>query len=237
MIEAIDEAFYIGLPLDDNDKLQELSQRFHEQSNGIFDGLVMVMDGMAVRTRAPFENEVSKRKDYRFRKGGFAIIALAGCDADARFISATANHSGSTNDIIAWNNSNLCKAVEYDRRLPAKYFFIGVEAFTNSSQFLSPWPGRGLDQYKDSFNYWLSHSRQIVERAFRMLTQCWGIFWRIFTFSFHRWSLVTMVCMKLHNLCIDRNVSVPLQHFVEDHRPGDEWLVLDNTQDNDILIN
>jgi hypothetical protein len=129
MIEAIDEAFYIGLPLDDNDKLQELSQRFHEQSNGIFDGLVMVMDGMAVRTRAPFENEVSKRKDYRFRKGGFAIIALAGCDADARFISATANHSGSTNDIIAWNNSNLCKAVEHDRRLPAKYFFYRRRSF------------------------------------------------------------------------------------------------------------
>jgi hypothetical protein len=155
-IEAIDEAFYIGLPLDDNDKLQELSRGFHEQSNGIFDGLVMVLDRMAVRTRAPFEKEVSKRKDYRFRKGGFAIIALAGCDADARFISATANHSGSTNDIIAWNNSNLCKAVEHDRRLPAKYFFIGDEAFTNSSQLLSPWPGRGLDRYKDSFNYWLS---------------------------------------------------------------------------------
>jgi hypothetical protein len=32
---------------------------------------------------------------------------LAGCDADTRFILATANHSGSTNDIIAWNNSKL----------------------------------------------------------------------------------------------------------------------------------
>jgi hypothetical protein len=67
----------------------------------------MVMDGLAVWTCAPFENEVPKRKECRFRKGGFAIIALAGCDADTRFILATANHSGSTNDIIAWNNSKL----------------------------------------------------------------------------------------------------------------------------------
>ncbi len=119
---------------------------FFDQSNGIFDGLVMVMDGLAVRTHAPFENEVKKRKDYRLRKGGFAIIVLAGCDADARFISVTANHSGSTNNIIAWNNSKLCKAVELDRRLPAKYFFMGDEAFMNTSQFLSPWPGRGLDR-------------------------------------------------------------------------------------------
>jgi hypothetical protein len=49
-------------------------------------------------------------------------------------------------------------------------------------------------------------------------------------------ALVTMVCMKLHNLCIDRNMSVPLQHFVEDQRPGDEWLVLDNTEDNAIFF-
>ncbi len=60
----------------------------------------MMMDGLAVQTCSPFENEVLKRKDYRLRKGGFAIIALAGYDADARFILAAANHSGSTNDIL-----------------------------------------------------------------------------------------------------------------------------------------
>ena len=69
-----------------------------------------------------------------------------------------------------------------------------------------------------------------------MLTQRWGIFWRIFTFSFHHWSLVVMACMKLHNLCIDRNVAVPLQRFVEDHRDGDEWMVLDNAQDDDVFL-
>jgi hypothetical protein len=106
--------FHIGLPIDDIEKLEKLSQGFHAQSNGLFDGLIMVMDGLAVRTCAPFKDEVPKRKDYRFRKGGFAIIALAGCDTDARFISVTRNHSGSTNDIIAWNNSYLCKAVEHD---------------------------------------------------------------------------------------------------------------------------
>jgi hypothetical protein len=86
----------------------------YEQSNDLFDGLVMVMDGFAV----------PMRKNYRFRKGGFAIIALVGCDAEARLISAIANHSGSTNDIIAWNYSKLCKAVEYDRHLPAKNFLF-----------------------------------------------------------------------------------------------------------------
>jgi len=39
--------------------------------------------------------------------------------------------------------------------------------------------------------------------------------------------------MKLHNLCIDRNVEVPLRRYHEDVRPGDEWEVNDNTRDDD----
>ena len=96
--------------------------------------------------------------------------------------------------------------------------------------------GRGLDRYKDSFNYWLSHSRQTIERAFGILTQRWGIFWRSFTFSFHRWSMVTMVCMKLHNICIDRNVEMPSRRFEADIREGDEWRVYDNSNEDDIFL-
>jgi hypothetical protein len=82
------------------------------------------------------------KKDYHFRKGGFAIIAIAGCDADCRFISVNCNHSGSTNDIIAWQNMDLYEAVEIEKKLPLTYFFIGDEAFANTNQFLGPWPGK-----------------------------------------------------------------------------------------------
>jgi len=193
----------------------------------------LAIDGFGVTVRCPFANDVERRKDYRFRKGGFAIIVLAGCDIDGRFISATARHSGSTNDIIAWHDSQLCYFLEVEKGLPSKYFFIGDEAFTNTNQFLSPWPGRGLDRYKDSFNYWLSHSRQCVERSFGMLTKRWGIYWRPFLFAFHRWSTVVMVTMKLHNLCLDRNLEIPAHRFAEDVQEGDQWVVYDNYRDDD----
>jgi len=96
--------------------------------------------------------------------------------------------------------------------------------------------GRGLDRYKDSFNYWLSHSRQAVERAFGMLTQRWGIFWRPFLFSFDRWSLVTLVTMKLHNFCLDRSDTIPLRRFYEDIREGDQWVVYGNARDDDSFL-
>jgi hypothetical protein len=45
--------------------------------------------------------------------------------------------------------------------------------------------------------------------------------------------LVVLVCLKLHNICLDELVDVPTQHFLEDVREGDEWNVLDNEQPND----
>jgi hypothetical protein len=226
-ITALDKVLKIGFPIGDNEALAELAAGFRDHSGGVMDGCVLAVDGMAVKTRCPFKSDVSHRKDYRCRKGGFAIILMAGCDVRGKFYFATSNHCGSTNDIIAWNDSKLCEALN-ENKLPPQYFIIGDEAFTNTQQFLSPWSGRGLPRYKDSFNYWLSHSRQCIERAFGMLTQRWGIFHRSFMFSFDRWSLVTQVCLKLHNLCIDRNVNMPSRKFHEDHVTGDMWSVFDN---------
>ena len=89
---------------------------------------------------------------------------LGDVDVNGCFLCASCDHSGSTNDIIMWNDFNLYVALEERQLLPDKYYFIGYEAFTCTQQFLSPWPGRGLDAFKDAFNYWLSHSRQAVVR-------------------------------------------------------------------------
>jgi hypothetical protein len=232
-VEALDKAFPMGFPFGDEASLEELAEGFRVQSSGILDGCVMAIDGFGVSTRAPYKTEVESPKDYRFRKAGFAIIVLGGVDVKGKFICASCDHSGSTNDIIAWQDSNLYYALEVQKLLPERFFFIGDEAFTCTQQMLSPWPGRGLEPSKDAFNYWLSHSRQAVERGWGMVTQRWGIFWRIFRFAMDRWSLVIMVCMKLHNICVDRLVEVPTQRFLEDVREGDEWIVQDNEQPND----
>jgi len=84
----------------------------------------MAMDGFGVLTRAPYETEVVWPKYYCYRKKDFAIVVLAGCDANARFISATCDHSGSTNDIIAWQDCNLYQMLEEEKLLSDKYFLL-----------------------------------------------------------------------------------------------------------------
>jgi hypothetical protein len=170
-IKAINKAFKMGFPANDEDRLEQLAAGFRQHSGGLLDGCVLALDGVGVPIHCPYKKDVERQKDYRFCKGGFAIIVLAGTDVDGRFICATARHSGRTNDIKAWEDSDLCHYLEIEKGLPEKYFFTGDDAFTNTNQFLSPWPGRGLDRYRDAFNYWLSHSWQCVEHGFGMLTQ------------------------------------------------------------------
>jgi hypothetical protein len=165
-MEALDAAYSIGFPFHNIGQLEQLSQGFYNHSGGILDGCVLAVDGLGVATRQPFKWEVKYPKDYRFYNGSFAIIVMAGCDILAQFIAVSCTHSGSTNDIIARQDTNIYQMLEIELQLPEKYFVIGDEAFSNTFQFLSPWCGRGLDPYKDSFNFWLSHSRQCVERSF-----------------------------------------------------------------------
>jgi hypothetical protein len=47
---------------------------------------------------------------------------------------------------------------------------------------------------------------------------------------------VVMAMMKLHYLCIDCNVPVPMTRFHDVIKPGDEWRVYDNLRDDDHLL-
>src|SRR3546814_10845213 len=41
---------------------------------------------------------------------------------------------------------------------------------------------------------------------FRSMTQRWGVFWRPLRCAFRRWSLLAMVCAKLHNELVEANI-------------------------------
>jgi hypothetical protein len=90
------------------------------------------------------------------------------------------NFSGSTNDSLAWPMTALAEAIT-SGLLPHQYFIIGDEAFSCTEQMLSPYSGRGLGKYKDSFNSWLSHSRQAIESAFGMQGMRWTAIWNATT--------------------------------------------------------
>jgi hypothetical protein len=121
-----------------------------------------------------------------------------------------------------------------DKLLPIRYYLIGDDAFVCHNQFLTPYSGRGLNCWKDSFSYYLSSMRQCIERAFGMLTKRWGIFWRPLSCQFIRWSLVVTAAAKLHNFCIESKFSEIPERFQGDVQVvGDVWETLDNNNNNE----
>lgn len=56
---------------------------------------------------------------------------------------------------------------------------------------------------KDTFNYYLSLNRQVIERAFGILVARWGILWRPLRFNQEKNSLLVRVLCRLHNICVE----------------------------------
>ena len=72
--------------------------------------------------------------------------------------------------------------------------------------------------------------RQYIERAFGLLTQRWGVFWRPLRIQFKYWSLVCTIAAKLHNFCIDERLPCVQERHEADQLPGDAWRVLENQE-------
>jgi hypothetical protein len=155
-IRAIDMAFDIGLPVNDDAKLKEMAEVFAKFSNGEVYGCVSAIDGWVFRTRRPFRTEVDDITAYRNRHDCWGLVVLAGCDANCMFNMFSCKSAGSTNDSITWQMSELRYLIEEGKLLPIDYFIIGDEAFQCSEQMLVSYGGRGLGTWKDSFNYHLS---------------------------------------------------------------------------------
>lgn len=193
----------------------------------------LAIDGWVCRTRQPFKWEVDYPSHYRNRHDCFGIVVLGGCDASLKFYMWSCISAGSTNDVLAWDFCCFKRLID-GGALPAPYYVIGDEAFVCTTQFLVQWSGNGLDPWRDSFNFHLSVMRQCIERAFGLLTQRWGVFWRPLRCAFDKWTLVCSVAAKLHNFCIDmgegKETDIP-SRMNEDWEDGDHPVVFMNGGD------
>ena len=133
----------------------------------------------------------------------YAYGMQAFVDSSCKFLGISMKMCASTHDSTAYLVSDLSDAIRAGR-LASWAHIVLDEAYTNTTQELSPYRGRNLDVWKDSFNYHLSLHRQCVERAFGILVQRWGVFWRPLRVAYRRIPLLIRVACKLHNFCIDK---------------------------------
>jgi hypothetical protein len=108
----------------------------------------------------------------------------------------------STNDITAYTVMQLSKDIKSGKLLK-QYNVVLDEAYPCMDQEMSPWKGQNLPTEKDAFNYYLSLNCQVIEWAFGLLIQRWGIFWWLLCLSMLNRGVAVCVTCRLHNICAD----------------------------------
>ena len=203
VIIALDEEICnIEFPINDERKLRSLEEGFASISNGAFRGTVAAGDGVVFRMQRPNKEEVNGDVASFYTRKGFYAYGMQGfVDSSCRFLSISMKMCSSAHDSTAYIVSDLSNAIKA-KKLPSWAHIVLDEAYLNTEQELSPYRGRRLDQWKDSFNYHLSLHRQVVERAFGILIQRWGVFWRPLRVSVSKIPLLIRVACKLHNFLI-----------------------------------
>jgi hypothetical protein len=210
----------IKLPMDDDAELQKISNGFYKASNYVIEHCVGAIDGVAIQIRRPLPWESKAPSKYFNRKGYYSLCMITVCDADLRIRFNSLQCAGSTHDSLAYTVCPLARSLKAGR-LPSKYFIVGDDAFTNTDQLITPYPGRGLSAAKDNCNYYQSRCRTPIERTFGVLFQRWGLFQRRLTLSPHKAVAVTRACVRLHNFCIDEK-DTPIDEGLSEWTPQGE---------------
>ena len=193
----------IKFPINDIEKLQNLSEEFDVFTSGNFPGTVAAGDGIVFKMQKPTNEEAEGSVSSFFtRKGYYAFGLQAFCDAKCRFLSICSKVCSSTHDATAYIVTTLKRLIN-EGHLPQQFHLVLDEAYPCLKQELSPWKGQNLPLEKDAFNMLLSKQRQCIERAFGILIKRWGIFWRELTTDLDLIPLIISVCCKLHNYIID----------------------------------
>ena len=215
-------------------------------------GTLYAGDGLAIEIAQPSVADLRERplSIFRNRKGFWALIAQGFCDANTKFGVFDVKWPGSTNDIIAYQMTEIYKKA-IDNQFPAWATFVLDEAYSScGGMHLTPFSLHQLKRAKKNdlplyykmlaFNNVLSSQRITIERAFGILVRRWGILWRPITYSLRRVAKIARTCAMLHNICVDRWLlnnprnfhknrrvwpDVPDQMHVDDPMPEDEAII------------
>jgi hypothetical protein len=143
------------------------------------------------------------------------------CDADCRILYWSMLYPGSTHDSFAWSTDPVWRKFMstdegevFGTLSSMGYHMVGDEAYTASHTLATPWPARTCKgehlESRMAYNYYHSSARITIERTFGQLTRRFLILKRPYNGSLVATDgapgikLVFGVCVKLHNLGVER---------------------------------
>jgi hypothetical protein len=166
----------------DVNALKNVSNGFADFSNGVFNGIIGALDGIAIRINCPTAADgVADPGNYWTRKQFYALNVQAICDSKKRFLWVSTGQQGATHDSLAFDGTKLNNHLLHDIGWLRSngFFLVGDSAYNISPYLLTPYSDAKIEgDPKDAYNFWQSNARIRIECAFGELVMRWGIFWR-----------------------------------------------------------
>ena len=176
-----------------------------------FPNTLGALDGKHVAIKCP---PASGSLYYNYKKF-FSVVLLALVDADYKFVWADVGGRGAASDAQLWNMSQLKESVEDPdnnilnipppRVLPndtegVPFFIIADDAFGLKPSLMKPYSKRQMTREERIFNYRLSRARRVVENAFGILANRFGVLLTTMQQRPKTVRIIVTACMVLHNL-------------------------------------
>lgn len=146
-----------------DDEMKRVSDAFAKKTDGIMDGCIGAVDGLAIKIRRPRVSAINNQASYFNRKGFYSINCQAICDHRCRFKWFSCKTSGRSHDSSAFASTRLADELG-SSQLGEEYWIAGDDAYPIGPHLLTPYAGRGLGKEKDAYNFHHSSIRITIER-------------------------------------------------------------------------
>ncbi|XP_071651150.1 putative nuclease HARBI1 [Temnothorax longispinosus] len=183
------------------EKIEEIKQGFSHV--GAFPGTIGAIDGTHINIPALKKNPEA----YINRKGHYSIQTQVVCDHMRVFTHINVGNVESVHDARVFRLSTLQDYIADPSKFPNDSHLIGDAAYPLSKQLMVPYTDNGhLTQRQKNYNFCLSSSRMVVERAIGLLKGRWrSLLHYLAIESVERIPYHILACCVLHNICLMRN--------------------------------
>ena len=167
VVDAVNAAIKIEFPIDDLRALDVLEREFAARSRQqVWRGQVGATDGCHFAMRNPGKAVPNPLKYHVSRKSMYALLCIATCDADRRFLDYDISQTPTTHDSLAFQVSKFGSKIA-EGRLPEPYYLNADAAFPCSRSIVTP---TGETEFTD-FDFEQSSNRMPIECAFGNLSK------------------------------------------------------------------
>lgn len=179
-----------------------------------FPGAFGAIDGSHVPIKTPLEYTDS----YMNRKSVASVVLQAVCTHDMQFIDVSTGWPGSLHDARIYRRSQLSTLLN-STAVSTEHHIVGDSAYPLEMHLMVPYRDNGhLSSVQKRFNYTLSASRCVIERAFALLK---GKFRRLKYLDINNIESVPDIIIT----------ACTLHNFILQHGGTDEDASLDNSTD------